>query len=136
MAERRGHWALAISAALVLAACGGGDGESSREPQATQTADPTETPEADVVLVSTVSLDFEPAQVEAEAGTISVAMTNEAGPHTFTLKLDGGRETVVQVFDPGETATGEIELEAGTYTFYCIIPGHREAGMEGTLTVT
>jgi plastocyanin len=72
--------------------------------------------------------------VEAEAGTISVALTSEGGPHTFTVELDDGAETVAQVFSSGEPATGEIELEAGTYRFYCSIAGHE--GMEGTLTVT
>lgn len=127
---------MAIAATLVLAACGGGSGESVPEPQATETADQTEAPEADVVLVSRVSLAFEPSEVEAEAGTITVAMTNEGGPHTFTIEHDDTTETVVQVFNSDETATGEIDLEAGTYTFYCVIPGHRDAGMEGTLTVT
>jgi uncharacterized cupredoxin-like copper-binding protein len=34
------------------------------------------------------------------------------------------------------TSTATIpNLKAGTYKFYCSVPGHREAGMEGTLTV-
>lgn len=132
MSERRRISALVASAALVLAACGGGNGESA-EPEAEQQ---TEAPAADIVITGTASFDFEPSQVEAEAGTISVFMTTEGGPHTFTVELDEGAETVVQVFGGGEPATGEIELEAGTYTFFCAIPGHREAGMVGTLTVS
>jgi plastocyanin len=133
MSEPRRLFALAIAAALVLGACGGGEGELSTEPQATQTADLTEAAAADIVVVGTSSVQFEPSQMEAEAGTISVALTSTGGEHTFTVELDEGTETVVAVFPPELTATGEIELEAGTYRFFCAIPGH---SMEGTLTVT
>jgi plastocyanin len=136
MWKRGRRSAVAISAALLLAACGGGTGDPSTEPRGTQPAEPTETPEADIVLVGTADFQFVPSEVEAEAGAISVALTSEGGPHTFTIELDEGTETVAQVFGPGETETGEIELEPGTYTFICVIPGHLEEGMEGTLTVS
>jgi len=113
---------------------GGGDvgGTTSTSPSASQ----TEEPSADVVVVGTASSQYEPSEVQAEAGTISVALTSEGGPHTFTVELGTDNDTVAQVFAPGETDTGEIELEAGTYTFFCTIPGHRDQGMVGTLTVT
>jgi plastocyanin len=136
MWKRGRRSAVTISAALLLAACGGGTGDPSTEPRGTQPAEPIETPEADIALVGTINFQFVPSEVEAEAGTISIALTTEGGPHTFTLELDEGDETVVQVFPPEETATGEIELEPGTYTFICVIPGHLDQGMEGTLTVT
>jgi plastocyanin len=36
----------------------------------------------------------------------------------------------------GGSKTVTLPLKAGTYTFYCSVPGHRQAGMEGTLTVS
>jgi plastocyanin len=134
MSEPRRLSALAIAAALVLGACGGGEGESSSDSKAEQPAEQTETPAADIVILGTNSLTFEPSEVEAEAGTISVALSSEGGPHTFTVELDDGAETVAQVFSSGQPSSGEIELDAGTYRFYCSIAGHD--GMEGTLTVT
>jgi plastocyanin len=35
----------------------------------------------------------------------------------------------------GGTSTVSASLKPGTYTFYCSVPGHREGGMEGKLTV-
>jgi uncharacterized cupredoxin-like copper-binding protein len=38
------------------------------------------------------------------------------------------------VFDSGTTSFN-VTLKTGTYTYYCSVPGHRQAGMQGTLTV-
>ncbi len=37
----------------------------------------------------------------------------------------------------GETTTARLRIdEPGKYTFFCTVPGHRDGGMEGTITVT
>ena len=41
----------------------------------------------------------------------------------------------VEVSGKGAEDSEKVELKAGTYTYYCSLPGHRAAGMEGTLTV-
>jgi ABC-type glycerol-3-phosphate transport system substrate-binding protein len=124
MREAERHLAMALVAALLLAACGGGGGETT---EAEQTESPagdmqTKAPDADVVVTGTNSLDFVPSEVEAEAGRVSIALTSEGGPHTFTIELSEGDQTVAQVFDAGQPDIGQIDLQAGTYTFYCAIP--------------
>jgi uncharacterized cupredoxin-like copper-binding protein len=42
----------------------------------------------------------------------------------------------IEVAGSGDTASNKVDLKPGKYTFYCDIPGHESAGMEGTLTVT
>ena len=115
--------AVAALLALGLAACGGGGGDS----EGSTSADV----EPDVSVQGTDALKFEPASLTAEAGEVAVELT--AGPtvnHDFVI--DG--ETVVAV-NKSESAVGTIALEPDEYTFYCSVPGHRAAGMEGTLTV-
>jgi len=75
---------------------------------------------------------FTPAEVEATEGEVDVTVVNlDAFDHDFTIdELD-----VQLLMGANETVEGTFEAGPGTYTFYCSIPGHREAGMEGTLTV-
>lgn len=75
---------------------------------------------------------FSSSSLEADAGkvTIDLTGTDEIG-HDFTIDELDLKETVA----PGETATFSFDGEPGTYTFYCSIPGHRDAGMEGTITI-
>ncbi len=124
---QRSTAALAAVAALTLAACGSDDGGTSAPPQ-------PEGP-ADITLVGTDSLKFDPGSAEADAGEIIVALESLNVGHNFLVEVDG-EEVLVVESGAGETAKGAIELEAGEYTFFCNVPGHREAGMEGTLTVS
>lgn len=92
-----------------------------------------EIPEDAVEFVA-VDIDFEDAPETAEAGEATVAIDNQGNlPHDVTFE-EVGEEPVVEA-DAGETATDTVELEPGTYTYYCSVGTHRESGMEGTLEV-
>lgn len=117
-----------VVGALVLGACGGDDGNGDGDANGGGDGGST------VSVVGTDALAFEPSELSAPAGTVTVELTSEeAVEHTFVV--EEADDTVVATAAPGETDTGTIDLEAGDYTFYCDVPGHREAGMEGTLTV-
>lgn len=131
--------ALAL-ATFGLAACGGDDDEGGTTEATTteQTA-----PAGGGGGGSTVSftadpggaLAFEEDSVEAEAGTVTLELTNQSStPHDVVVEGDEGDIGGTDVVTDG-TAEATVDLEPGEYTFYCSVPGHREAGMEGTLTV-
>ena len=55
--------------------------------------------------------------------------------HDVAIEDSSGKEVgKTELICEGETST-TVDLKPGTYTYYCTVPGHREAGMEGTLTV-
>lgn len=114
MERPRPHLLGGIVLAILLTACGGS---------------------ATVTVTGTDELTFDPETLSAPAGEQTVELTSEAGAgHTFVIEGVNADEPVVEAA-AGETATGAVTLEPGSYTFYCSIPGHRAAGMEGTLDV-
>lgn len=68
---------------------------------------------------------FEGMPHTIEPGTVEFTLENVGeAPHNITIaELD---DLVVVEAEPGETATGTVELGRGMYTFYCSVPGHRE----------
>ena len=54
--------------------------------------------------------------------------------HNVAIEQDGKEIAVSETLTEGKTSVS-ADLAAGTYTFICTVPGHAEAGMEGTLTV-
>jgi plastocyanin len=138
-----------ITLSLLVAACGGDDDDN---PTAGG-SDTTETDDADhsdgghdetgavaddarVIVVAASSFAFGPDEIEAEADEdLAIELTSEDIEHDFVIdELD---DLHVVGVEAGETKTGGFTApEAGQYTYYCAVAGHRDAGMEGTLVVT
>jgi len=149
---------LGLAAALVViagtVACSGGDGEAeaggaaspaatvASEPQAqAAVAEPTATAEpaaegVKVEVLATNDYSFEPEQIELKAGeTVTLVLDSSRSFESHSFVIDE-IEGVNVAADAGIVASiAFTPLEPGTYTFYCSVAGHREEGMEGTLTV-
>jgi len=81
------------------------------------------------------ALAFDKTELEAKAGKITIDFDNPSPiPHNVVIEEDGKELAGFEPITEGKE-TLSAELEAGTYTFICSVPGHAEAGMEGTLKV-
>lgn len=120
-------FAIATALALGLTACGGGDDSGDAGGEAATS----------VTLEATDELAFEPDSINVAADE-EVEVTLDCGPnveHNFLIEGHEGEEVIADCA-AGESDSGTFTVEAGDHTFYCNIPGHREAGMEGTLTAS
>ncbi len=82
------------------------------------------------------ALAFDTASIQAKAGTVTITMENPSPlPHNVAIK-GNGVDVKGKVVLAGGTSTVGADLQPGTYTFYCSVPGHEAAGMKGTLTVS
>jgi plastocyanin len=81
-------------------------------------------------------LSYNTKQLSAKAGKVTIEMTN-ASPLEHNITIASG-STVLGATPTftGGTKTLTLSLKPGSYTFYCSVPGHRQAGMEGTLSVS
>jgi plastocyanin len=80
-------------------------------------------------------LTYSTKQLSAKAGKVTIVMANMSPvPHNVTVAQGSTVEGATPTFQGG-SRTLTLNLKPGTYTFYCSVPGHRQAGMEGTLTV-
>jgi plastocyanin len=81
-------------------------------------------------------LAYNTTQLSTKAGTVTIKMANASAlEHNVTI----AQGTTVLGATPtfaGGTRVLTLTLKPGKYTFYCSVPGHRQAGMEGTLTVS
>lgn len=94
-----------------------------------------EGPEVSSVLdVTAVDIDFVEKELEASPGNVQVNYVNQ-GQTVHTFVFEGVDDFKLEVPSEGATDSGIVALEAGDYVYFCDVPGHRAAGMEGTLTV-
>jgi plastocyanin len=81
------------------------------------------------------ALAFDKESLTAKAGKVMIDFDNPAPlEHNVVIEQDGKELAGFEPITEGEESL-TAELKPGTYTFFCSVPGHRPAGMEGTLTV-
>jgi uncharacterized cupredoxin-like copper-binding protein len=146
---------LLAAAALFVAGCGGGGSASSSSASSTGAAAgsqsiPGETGQHAPTGAGAAggsggtlhlsadaggALRFNTNSLTASAGKVTLVMTNPS-QLTHSIAITGnGVSAAGEVVGPAGKSTVSATLRPGTYTFYCTVPGHREAGMSGTLTV-
>ena len=86
-------------------------------------------------IESTAQLAYVASAATAEAGPLTLTSPNPSGtPHNIALE-GGGVDEKGEVVTNGGVSTVKATVKKGEYTFYCSVPGHREGGMLGKLTV-
>ena len=139
--------AVLVLASVALVACGGGSssdttssGESGggAEKPAEEAGGGGEAGGSIVKIAATsgTELAYTTKEASANAGQVSIEFENpQALQHDVTVEDSGGKVLGATELVSEGSATATVNLKPGAYTFYCSVPGHRDAGMEGTLTV-
>jgi plastocyanin len=87
------------------------------------------------IPVAAAGLAYQFAEAKAPAGDLRVTSKNpQSVPHDIAIEGNGVNEKG-EIVQDGGTSEFSATLQAGEYTFFCSVPGHREGGMEGKLTV-
>ncbi len=133
---------------LALAGCGSSSTTSSSSATTSPAATPATTSSSATTAPSSASqslsleanregqLEYNKTSLSANAGKLSIAFTNNSPlAHNVTIEAAGGKIVGATPTFQGGTKVLTLDLQAGTYKFFCSVPGHRQAGMEGTLTV-
>jgi plastocyanin len=126
---RRSARAVAAVAVVAVVAVGcGGDGDGDQgyvEPKGKAT---------ETLAIEAGNFYFDPDDPSARPGIAELDLIGAGGIHTFVF--DDGEYPGFQLEISGDSRDAKkIDLKAGVFVFYCDIPGHRQQGMEGTLTV-
>jgi plastocyanin len=136
---------------LALAGCGSTSSTSSSTTPAAPATTPATTPStsstpttSSTAAGSALSLEanaegqlkYNTTSLTAKAGKVSIDFTNMSPlGHNVTIESSSGSTVGATPTFQGTSKTLTLDLKAGTYKFFCSVPGHRMAGMEGTLTV-
>jgi plastocyanin len=140
-----------IAALLALAGCGGSKGSESSSSAAStpsttaSTASTATTPASgtqgaggalSLSANSEGQLAYGTKSLSAKAGQVTIDFTNSAPlSHNVTIESSAGKVLGATPTFSGGSKTLSLSLKPGTYKFFCSVPGHRTAGMEGTLVV-
>ena len=136
-----------LAVGLLVAGCGSSDNNSS---SATTAPKPASKPKSSTTAAAaggastnlklsadpSGALKFDKKQLAAKSGAVTITMNNPSPlPHGIAVE-GNGVDKDGQTVNKGGTSTVSVDLKPGKYEFYCPVDSHKQAGMEGTLTVT
>ncbi len=89
------------------------------------------------IAMTAAEFKYTPKDVTATAGDITFNVANKGTvEHNFVIEDPKGKVLKeVDAIQPGKSAPVKVNLKAGKYVIVCTVPGHREAGMQASLTV-
>jgi plastocyanin len=138
-----GHREAGMEGKLTIVEAGAGGGGEAAATETEEAATPEEAAAAGggeagggpITVSAEDSLKFDPSEISAAPGQEIHVVNNGMMQHDFIIDeldmatdlLNSGEEQTLKVPDDAEVGQ--------SYTYYCSVPGHREAGMEGTLTI-
>jgi uncharacterized cupredoxin-like copper-binding protein len=130
MIRRAGFTVLLLGAAL-LAACSGAGGGAAKPAGSGGAASSAQ----NVIVRSTDQMRFDPATLTVRANTpVTIIVDNSGSALIHDLVIDSPAIKIAA--QAHSRASGTATFPSGTYQFYCSQPGHKEAGMVGTLIVS
>jgi plastocyanin len=87
------------------------------------------------LAADSTQIAFDTTTLSSKPGKVTIELDNPSAiEHDVAIEKDGEELGVSETITEGKTSV-TVDLEPGDYTFLCTVPGHAEAGMEGTLTV-
>jgi uncharacterized cupredoxin-like copper-binding protein len=145
-----------VAAALVAAGCGGGDDNSSGSSGNNSNASDTGSKSSTTSTTSSAAsgggggstiklgadpggaLKFDKTQLTAKAGNVTTIDFDNPSqtPHAVEVEGNGLEEKKTDTITGSSAKLTLGKLKPGKYEFYCPVPGHKQAGMKGTLTVS
>jgi len=140
-----------LAGAIALGGCGSSKSTSTAEStpastaqstatsastQSTSTAAPTTATALSLEANPQGQLKYNTSSLTAKAGKVTIDFKNMSPlGHNVTVESSGGGTLGATETFQNATKKLTLNLKPGTYKFFCSVPGHRQAGMEGTLVV-
>ena len=130
------HAVTIMAALLALAGAGCGGGSSNGGSSSGSSAPAAGSGQVVNIPIAQSGFAFTKTTATASAGTVTLRAVNpQSVTHDISIKGNGVDAKGNQVSN-GAVSQLTVKLKPGTYEYYCSVPGHEQAGMKGTLTVS
>jgi len=121
--------ALATMAAAAVIACGSGSSSAA--------STPTPVPTPQTASITETEFKIDPGTLTLKPGKYLFQLQNAGNfPHDLHIATSDGTEIAhSDQMAKGTSTSFQVDLKKGTYTMWCAVDGHRQRGMQGTITV-